>query len=275
MAENAGDGTVASRAGVFAEMFREQIEFRELLAAIVRRDLALRYRNAFLGFGWAVCMPVLHMLIFTVIFTRVAPLDTGVPYPIYAYAGLVPWNLFASAQRFGALSLTANPHLVTKVYFPREVLPFSAVIVALIDFLVASTVLAALMAYYGIAPAWSVLFLPVVLVVQLAFTAGVALLVSMANLFYADVKYVLELALIVWMFSTSVVYPVDRVGGAAGELLALNPMTPIIEAYRSILIRGELPAALPFMAVTLVSFATLAVGWLTFHRAEFRFAEEL
>jgi ABC-type polysaccharide/polyol phosphate export permease len=122
----------------FLNPVREQFEFRELLRAIVRRDLALRYRNTILGFGWAVAMPTAYMLIFAVVFTRIAPIDTGLPYPLYAYTGLVAWNLFASAQRFGATSLTVNPQLVTKVYFPREVLPFSAVIVSLFDFLVAS-----------------------------------------------------------------------------------------------------------------------------------------
>ncbi len=256
-------------------MLREQIEFRELLRAIVRRDLVLRYNNSVLGFGWAIAMPALYMAIFSVVFTRIAPLDTGFPYALYAYAGLLPWNLFASAQRFSAVSLTVNPHLVTKVYFPREVLPFAAVIVALFDFLVAATVMAALMAYYGIGVTPALAFLPVILLIQLAFTTGVALLVAMANLFYADVKYVLELLLTLWMFATSVVYPVDRVGGTVGRILALNPMTPIIDGYRSVLLRGELPAGPAFFGASVVAVLVLVMGWYVFHRAEFRFAEEL
>ena len=257
------------------EMLDEIFEFRELLRAIVRRDLVLRYRNSILGFGWAIAMPLLYMAIFTVVFTRVAPVDTGAPYPLYAYAGLLPWNLFASAQRFGATSLTVNPHLVTKVYFPREILPFGAVIVALFDFLVASVVLIGLMLYYGVGVHWTIVLLPLILLVQLAFTTGVALLVAMGNLFYADVKYVLELLLTVWMFATSVVYPLNGVGGTAGAILALNPMTPLIDAFRSVVLRGELPQPGAFMWATLVAFMTLALGWYVFHRAEFRFAEEL
>lgn len=257
------------------EMLREQLEFRELLRAIVRRDLVLRYRNSILGFGWAIAMPLLYTAIFTVVFTRVAPVDTGIPYPLYAYAGLLPWNLFASAQRFSAISLTVNPHLVTKVYFPREILPFAAVIVALFDFLVASIVLAALMLYYDVGVHWTIVLVPVIILVQLAFTTGVALIVAMGNLFYADVKYVLELLLTVWMFATSVVYPLGAVGGTAGVILALNPMTPIIDAHRSVLLRGELPPAGPLMWASLVAALTLAFGWYVFHRAEFRFAEEL
>ncbi|MEO8576521.1 MAG: ABC transporter permease [Gemmatimonadales bacterium] len=256
-------------------MWREQVDFRELLWAIVRRDLALRYRNSVLGFGWAVAMPLLYMLIFTLVFARLAPMQTAVPYPLYAYAGLLPWNLFASSQRFSAVSLTVNPHLVTKVSFPREILPFAAVIVSFVDFAVASSLLAVLMAYYKIAIPVTVLFLPIVLVVQLAFTTGVALMIAMANLFYADAKYALELALTVWMFATPVLYPVDRIGGTVGAILRLNPMSAIIDAYRSILLAGELPPSLPFIPAAIAAFITLGAGWWLFHRAEYRFAEEI
>jgi lipopolysaccharide transport system permease protein len=257
------------------DMAREQSEFRELLRAVVRRDLTLRYRNAVMGFGWAVFMPLSQMLIFTLVFTRVAPLDTGLPYPVYAYAGLLPWTMSAAALRAAAISLTSNPNLVTKVYFPREVLPFSAVVVALFDFAVASIVLAMLMVYYGIGVGSALLFLPVVVLVHVAFTGGLALLVAMGHLFYADVKYVFELILIVWMFASSVLYPVDRVGGALGVVMQLNPMTPIIDAYRAVVLRNTVPDVAPFVAVAAVALLTLAMAWVVFHRAEFRFAEEI
>ena len=124
-----------------AEMLREQVEYRELLATIVRRDLMLRYKQTVMGFGWALFMPLLNTIIFSVIFMRVAPVETPVPYPVFAFCGLAAWNFFASALRFAVSSLTSNPSLVTKVYFPREIFPFSAVLVALVDFAVASTML--------------------------------------------------------------------------------------------------------------------------------------
>ena len=257
------------------EMVREQGDFAELLRALVRRDLTLRYRNAALGVGWAVFMPLLQMLIFTLVFTRVAPLDTGMPYAVYAYTGLLAWTFTASAIRGSAMSLTMNPNLVTKVYFPREVLPFSAVVVALFDLAVASVVLVLLMVRYDIGVGWAVLFLPVVVLVHVAFTAGIALLVAMANLFYADVKYILELLLLVWMFASSVLYPVDRVGGALGTVMRVNPMTPIIEAYRDVVLRNTLPTATSFSAVAAFALLMLAAAWVMFHRAEFRFAEEI
>jgi ABC-type polysaccharide/polyol phosphate export permease len=164
---------------------------------------------------------------------------------------------------------------VTKVYFPREVLPFSSVLVALVDLAVGSTVLAVMMVYYGIGIGWTVLFLPVVLVVHVVFTAGIALLLAMGTLFFRDVKYLFEVVLTVWMFATSVVYRVERIGGRLGTLLLLNPMTPIIDAYRAVLLRGELPDAGPFLAASVTSFAVLALAWLGFHRAQYAFAENI
>jgi ABC-type polysaccharide/polyol phosphate export permease len=257
------------------DMVREQSEFQELLRAVVRRDLTLRYRSAVMGFGWAVFMPLLQMLIFTIVFTRVAPLDVGMPYPVYAYAGLLAWTMFASALRAAAMSLTSNRDLVTKVYFPREVLPFSAVLVALFDFAVASAIMVLLVAYYGVDVGRSLLFLPIVVLVHVAFTAGLALLVAMGHLFFADVKYVFELLLLVWMFASSVLYPIDSVGGAAGVVMRLNPMTPIIDAYRDVVLRNTFPDPGPFVATAAISLLTLVVGWVVFHRAEFRFAEEI
>jgi ABC-type polysaccharide/polyol phosphate export permease len=258
------------------EMVHEQIEFRELLSSIVRRDLLIRYKQTVMGFGWAIFMPVLNTIIFSIIFTRVTRLDTGgIPYPIFAFAGLLPWNFFATSLRFSTSSLTGNSALVTKVYFPRELFPLSAVLVSLIDFAVAFTVLVAMMVYYHIGVTWTVFFLPVILLVQLAFTIGMGLLLSMANLFYRDVKYLFEIVITVWMFATSVVYPVQLVGGRLGTLLMLNPMTPIIDGYRAVLLRGTLPEPRPFAAAAALSFFVLALGWIIFHRSEFRFAEEI
>ncbi len=256
-------------------MVRELVDYRELLYSMTWRDLLLRYKQTAMGFGWALFTPVLNMIIFSVIFTRVARLDTDLPYPIYAYAGLLPWHMLAASLRFSVSSLTGNSTLVTKVYFPREVFPFSAILVSLVDFAVGGIVLAVLMAYYGIGVSWTILFLPVVIVVQVLFTAGVALLLAMGNLFFRDVKYLFEVVITLWMFATSVLYPVNRISGWLGELLMLNPMTPIIEAYRSVLLRGELPPTGRFAYVAVMSLLVLMVGWLTFHRAEFQFAENI
>ncbi len=269
---------IAKREALLAdirEMVREQIDYRELLVRMTLRDLLLRYKQTLMGSAWAVFMPLVNTAVFSVIFTRVAPIDTGLPYPLYAYTGLLAWNFFASSQRFAVVSLTSNSNLVTKVYCPREIFPFSSIVVSLVDFAVASTVLVALMAYYRVGVSWTLACLPLIILVHVAFTAGMALLLAMANLFYRDVKYLFEIVLAVWMLATSVVYPIDRIGGRLAALLALNPMTPIIDAYRAVLLHGALPPPGPFLAATATSLALLAVGWVVFHRAEFWFAENI
>ena len=257
------------------EMAAEQLEFRELLYQMTLRDLLLRYKQTIMGFGWAIFMPLVNTVVFSVIFTRVAPLDTQMPYPLFAYAGLLAWNFSASSFRFAVVSLTSNSNLVTKVYFPREIFPFSAVLVSLVDFAVGSVVLIGLMVYYHVVPTAAVAALPLVLIVHVMFTLAISLALAMANLFYRDVKYLFELVLTVWMFLTAVLYPTTLVGGALGRLLQMNPMTPIIEGYRDVLLRGRMPAAGPFIATAVASAVFLVVSWVIFHRAEFEFAENV
>jgi lipopolysaccharide transport system permease protein len=259
---------------MLSELITEQWEYRELLVRMTARDLLLRYKQTIMGFGWAIFMPLVNTAIFSVIFTRVAKIDVGGPYPVYAFCGLVAWNFFASSLRFSVTSLTSNPSLVTKVYFPREIFPFSAVLVALVDLGVALLVLAGVMVYYQVNPGWTVLLLPAVVGALAVFTAAAALFISMANLFYRDVKYLFEIVIAVWMFATSVVYPIGRIGGRLGALLALNPMSHLVDAFRDVLIAGRAPSA-AFWITAAVSVALLGGAWAAFHAAEFDFAENL
>src|SRR5215831_19264643 len=152
------------------EMFVEQVHYLDLLVQMTKRDLLLRYKQTVMGFGWAIFMPLVNTAVFSVIFTRVTKLNTPVPYPVFAFCGLWVWNFFSSTLRFSVTSLTSNPNLVTKVYFPREIFPFAAVAVSFVDFAVASIVLAAMIAYYGVVPAPTLAFLPVIILVQSVFT---------------------------------------------------------------------------------------------------------
>src|SRR3982074_2133509 len=145
---------------ILMELVAEQWEYRELLVRMTARDLLLRYKQTVMGFGWAIFMPLVNTAIFSVIFTRVATIDVGTPYPVYAFCGLVAWNFFASSLRFSVTSLTSNPSLVTKVYFPREIFPFSAVLVSLVDLGVGSLVLIGMMVYYHIGPTAALAALP-------------------------------------------------------------------------------------------------------------------
>jgi lipopolysaccharide transport system permease protein len=257
------------------EIVREQVEYRELLYQMTSRDLLLRYKQTAMGFGWALLMPLLNTAVFSVVFMRVAPVETRVAYPLFAYCGLLAWNFTASALRFAVTSLTANTNLVTKVYFPREIFPFSAVVVAFVDSVVAGLVLIPMLVYYRIPVTSAVVFVPAIVVVQAMFTAALALLLSMANLFYRDVKYLFDVVLTVWMFASAVVYPVEGITGPVGTLIRSNPMTAIVEAYRNVLLYGTPPDMASFGSVAAVTFVLLPAAWVVFHRSEFRFAESI
>jgi len=268
-------GMWARLAGDFREMVGEQFEFRELLYQMTRRDLLLRYKQTIMGFGWAVFMPLTNTAVFSVIFTRVAPLETDIPYPLFAYCGLLCWNFSASSFRFAVNSLTSNQNLVTKVYFPREIFPISAVAVSVVDFAVGATVLIALMIYYQVVPTMAMLALPAVIAVHFIFTLSISLMLAMGNLFYRDVKYIFELVVTVWMFLSAVLYPVSQIGGTTGKIMAMNPMTPILEGYRDVLLRGHLPDPAAFLVTAAIAITLLVGAWLVFHRAEFEFAENV
>jgi homopolymeric O-antigen transport system permease protein len=257
------------------ELLTEQVRYRGLLYEMTRRDLLLRYKQTAMGFAWAIFMPLVNTAVFSVVFTRLAPIPTPVPYPVFAFSGLLVWNFFASSLKFSVNSLTSNMALVTKVYFPREIFPFSAIAVSLVDFAVASLVLMGLMAWYQIGVSTALLTLPIVIVVHVAFTAGIALLLAMGNLFYRDVKYVFEIVVTTWMFLSSVLYPIELVGGWTGRLMLLNPMTPIIDAYRRVLLLQQTPFTPAFGGAVVTAFLTLAVSWVLFHRAEYEFAENI
>jgi lipopolysaccharide transport system permease protein len=258
------------------EMLQEQRDFRELLVQMVKRDLILRYKQTVMGFGWAIFMPLINTVVFSVIFTKVADLKIE-HYPLFAYCGLWAWNFFAASLRFSVVSLTGNPSLVGKVYFPREIFPFTAILVCLVDAAVGAIPLVGLMIYFHVAPTSAIVLLPVVLIVQVAFTAATGLLLALANLYYRDVKYLFELVLTVWMFATSVLYPLtpETVGPRLAMVARFNPMTPIIDGYRAALLGTPLGDPLGLLVSSVLSFVLLGWAWRLFHRAEFTFAENL
>jgi len=223
------------------------------------------------------------MLIFTFVFTRAVKVVDGLaidmPYALFAYTGLVPWAFFSSSLLGSVNSLVSNRNLVTKVYFPREVFPISAIGSAFADFCIASAVLVGLLAYFHWGTDWSyrptpaIFFVLIVLAVQVLFTCGLGMLLSMANLFYRDVRQIVGVTIQLWMFLTCVVYPIRNDGSWIGMLVACNPMTPIIEAYRTCIIHGHLPVGGAFWAACVTSVAICATGWWAFRRMSFKFAE--
>ncbi len=271
------------RAATTANIPLELLRYRELLFSLTWRNIRVRYKQSLLGISWAVLLPLSLMLVFTFVFTRaidgVGALKVNMPYALYAYCGLVPWTFFAASLNGCVNSLVSNRNLVTKVYFPREVFPLSCVGSAFVDFCVAMTVLGGLMVYFHSAGQWSanlsatLLFLPVVLVVQITLTVGLGMMLAMANLFYRDVRQVFSVAIQLWMFVSAVVVPVPRDGSALATIIGFNPLVPIISAYRTCILEGTLPEAGGFLYATAVAVVSLIGGWFCFRKASHRFAE--
>lgn len=263
--------------------------YRELLWMLAWRDIRVRYKHSVLGAAWAVVPPLATMLIFTFIFGSVINLDkqklTGsatLPYPLFAFSGLVPWMFFANGLSTAVTSLISNRQLVTKIYFPREVFPLAAVVSAFVDFIIATALLIILAAVFHFLPTgwtyqfhWTVLLAPVVVGVQIMLMAGLALLLSMANLFYRDVGLVFRSVIQLWMFVTCVIYQLEATAGWKRAVVQLNPMTPIIRAYRDCLILGRWPFDPAFVGAAAVSIMLMLLGWWWFRRREDDFAENI
>jgi ABC-type polysaccharide/polyol phosphate export permease len=213
------------------------------------------------------------MLVFAIVFTRAVRVDTELPYPLYAYSGLVAWTLLASSIRAASTSLTGNHAMVTKLRFPRSILPLSTVILALTDFLVASTLLGGMMVFYGVRPSVAILLLPLIILAELVLVVGLALLVALGNLMYRDVGLVSGLVVTLWMFLTSVVYPVELIGGRLGALLQLNPMNPVVDAFRAALFGSAFPAVGSLVWALSIATIVLLGGVTLFQHFESRLAE--
>jgi lipopolysaccharide transport system permease protein len=235
---------------------RELWTYRELLFFLIWRDIKVRYKQTIIGAAWALLQPLLLMLIFTFFFARLAGIKSeGAPYPIFAYAGLLPWTFFASAVTNSGNSLIGSTNLITKVYFPRVLIPAAAVAASLVDFGIASILLVVLMIYYGTGLHLQFLMLPVLIVLVTLLAAGVGIWLSALNVKYRDIRYALPFLIQIWMFASPVIYPVpDR----WRWLLALNPMTAIIEGFRTALF------GLPFDWIMLGVSATITLFILVF-----------
>lgn len=212
---------------------RELWNHRELLYFLVWRDLKVRYKQTVLGAAWAIIQPFFTMVVFSVFFGRLAKVPSdGVPYPIFAYCALLPWQFFAHALAQSANSVVASERLVTKVYFPRLVIPLAPVLAGLVDFAIAFGVLLAMMLYYGIVPTAAAATLPFLLLLALGAALGVGLWLSALNVQYRDVRYTIPFLTQFWLFATPVAYPASLVPARWRVLLGLNPMASVVEGFR-------------------------------------------
>ena len=256
------------------ENLRILASYRDLLWLWSLREVRVRYKQSFLGMAWAIVQPLVLTLVFTVIFSRLIQVDTGnIPYPVFAYTALVPWTFFATAIAFGIPSLVNNMNLVTKIYFPREILPLASISAAFVDFGMAALVLVGLMIFYGFWPTVESLWIFPLLLLQLSLTVGVTLIGAAIIVFQRDMRFVIPLLTQVWMYATPIIYPVDLVPVKWQKFYFLNPMAGIVDGYRRALLEG-LPPRMEAIAIgTVVTAVLLITGYYGFKRAEPVFAD--
>lgn len=255
---------------------RELWQYRELLGRLAWRDIAVRYKQTSIGVAWAILQPFLTMVVFTFVFGRFANFPSnGVPYPIFTYSALLPWTYFASAVALASTSLVSNRGLVTKVYFPRILLPLAGVTVPIVDFLLASVVLLGMMVWFDVWPSFAIVFAPLFLAMAYVAALGVALFLSAVNVRYRDVPYAIPFLLQIWLYLSGVVYAITALPERWQWLLALNPMTAVISGFQW----GVLGADAPPLGKTLVSVGAtvvfIVVGLWYFRRSEPRFADTI
>ena len=250
--------------------------YRELLFRLAWRDVSVRYKQTSIGVLWAILQPFLTMVVFTLVFGKFANFPSkGVPYPIFVYSALLPWTYFASSLSAASSSLVSNKALVTKVYFPRVLLPLAGVLVPLVDFCFAFVVLVGLMAWFDVWPSFALVLAPFFLLMALITALGVSLFLSAVNVRYRDVPYAIPFIIQIWLFLSGVVYAISALPEKWQWVLALNPMTAVISGFQW----GVLDAPAPDLGKTLVSIAAMAsifvVGLWFFRRSEPRFADTI
>jgi len=253
---------------------RKLYQYRDLLWLWTVREVRVRYKQSALGILWSVLQPLALTVVFTVVFSRLVRVDTGgVPYPIFAYAALVPWTLLATAMSFGIPSLVNNMNLVTKIYFPREILPLASIGAALLDFGIAALIFIGMMLFYGVTPSAQVLWVVPLLAIQIALMVGVTLLGAALIVFFRDMRFVVPLVTQVWMYATPIIYPAELVPARWQTLYFLNPMAGIIDGYRRVVTMAQ-PPQLTFVAIAAaISVVALLIGYAVFKRVEPDFAD--
>ena len=247
--------------------------YRELIGAFTMRDVKLRYKQTGLGIAWAVLQPLLTMVIFTIFFGGLAKIPSdGVPYPLFVLAALIPWTLFSDGLTRSTTSMVTNSNIMTKVYFPRLIMPLASIISPLVDFCVSFIILLAMMVYYGYAPTVNVVFLPLFILLALASSLGVGLWLSALNVKYRDFQYTVPFLIQIWMFASPVVYAADLVPASVRIWFGLNPMTGVIEGFRWALLGVGTPSAIVLVSFGMVILILLS-GMFYFRRMEQYYAD--
>jgi lipopolysaccharide transport system permease protein len=255
---------------------RELWRYRELAGTFVWRDLKVRYKQTLIGVAWAILQPFTTMVIFTLIFGRFADFPSdGLPYPIFVYSGLLPWTYFASSLNGASASIAGNASLVTKVYFPRVLLPIGSITTPAVDFVLAFSVLVGMMFWFHVSLASTVVFLPFFLLLAAVAALGVGLLFAVANVRYRDVPYAIPFVIQIWLYLSPVIYPVNALEDRYQWILSLNPMTAVITGFRWSLLGASPPSASVVVIGTSTAIVFLLAGLAVFRSAEPQFADTI
>ena len=253
---------------------KEIVHHREVLWNITLREIKVKYKQSILGILWAVLQPLSMMAIFTIIFSRFIKVPSdGIPYPIFSFAALLPWVFFSTAILSATSSIVSNMNLVNKIYIPREIFPIASILAAFADFCIAGCIFMAMLIFYKIHITLNILYLLPIILLEIGFILGLSLFVAAANVYYRDVKYVIPLAMQLWMYASPVIYPVSMVPQHLRPFYMLNPMALIIDSYRKVLVLGVAPdrSYLGFMAVVIIVLLWLAYAF--FKKIEMSFAD--
>ena len=253
--------------------FNELWEYRELLYFFTWRDVKLRYKQTGLGIAWAIIQPLFLMVVFSLFFGGLAKIPSdGIPYPLFSLAALLPWTLFAEGMTRSTISMVSNAGIMTKVYFPRLIMPVASIMSPLVDFCVAFGILILMMAYYGFVPTINIIFLPLLVIFAMMTSLAVGLWLSALNVKYRDFQYTVPFLIQIWMFASPVVYPASMVPEQFRFLYALNPMTGVIEGFRWALLGTNPPTTMIFISFVVV-IVLLVSGVFYFRRMEQYFAD--
>jgi lipopolysaccharide transport system permease protein len=260
--------------GKLSLRLEELWDHRELLYFFVWRDIKVRYKQTVIGAGWAVIQPLLTMIIFTLVFDKFAKMPSnGLPYPIFAFAALLPWTYFASSLQHSIISVVHNSNLITKVYFPRFLLPISAVVSGIVDFSIAFVFFVGMMVWYGIVPDLKIFFVPFLVLLTMLTALSVALWLSAINVRYRDVGQAIPFLVQIWMFASPVAYPASVVPEKWRLLYNLNPMAGVIEGFRWALLGKQTPDLLAIVMSIVVVITVLITGLIFFKGMEETFAD--
>jgi lipopolysaccharide transport system permease protein len=265
---------IEARQGWVSLKLREVWEYRELLFFLTWRNIQVRYKQTALGVTWAIIQPLFTMAVFSLFFGRLAKVPSdGIPYPIFAFAALVPWTFFSNGLSQSSNSLVGNSNLIKKVYFPRLTIPVSTVLSGVVDFMLAFVMVLGMMFYYRIVPTANVLWIPLLLLLALVTSLGVGLWLSALNVQYRDVQHAVPFLTQFWMFSTPIAYPSSLLSEPWRTLYALNPMVGVVEGFRWALLGTQPAPGAILIASSLVAVLILVGGAFYFRRMEKTFAD--